>query len=397
MQSRLNYLLPAIGILLLELPACLPSTASFQHQSNPPTSPSPSFKLAQTGDASEIYSDESLKTFQDMLRLARELNDRPMEGMALVGIGSTYVYQRKFTQAIDHLEPGLKIAREMNDRLSEKRAVMNLSVAYANIGQADKTTLYAQELLKIAQQDNDLPLQGVALQSLGVAKFSQGKYQQVIPYYEQSLQIFQQVQDFERAAIVATGLSEVYSALKQPDKAMEYLRLSQELSKKVSSRFNTSQTLSDEAAKLLAIQPTDPWNVVVGKAISSRQLGRIDEAIAAFARYGEMFRTDPTAAQYSRIAQELTRQMRSLNLKGGVYIHQIAAGGSAAQKGLAVGDIVISYNGQPISNMPEFVAARDRAPKDKPLEVTYLRLEGKQFRRYTAIMNHPMGAGLMPI
>jgi S1-C subfamily serine protease len=107
--------------------------------------------------------------------------------------------------------------------------------------------------------------------------------------------------------------------------------------------------------------------------------------------------TDPTAEQYSRVAQEFTRQMRSLNVKGGLYIYQLVPGSAAAQNNLAVGDIVITYDGQPISTMPEFVAVRDRVPKGKMLEVVYLRLEGNQFRRYTKTVNNPMGAGLMPI
>ena len=353
--------------------------------------------IAQVRSPAVVYNDESLKTYQDMLTLARDLKDRKLEGMALVGIGSIYLYQEKFPQAIAHLEPGLKIAREMKDRLAEKRALMNLAVAYANV-QADKSFAYAQDLLAIAKQENDLPLQGIALQGLGVGEALRKNYQQAIPYYEQSLKLFQQVQDTERQANVLTALSEVYSMLKQSDKAMEYLNQSEALSKVAPNRSRTPQNLSDETAKLLAIQPNDPWNVVVGKAISSRQLDRLDEAISSFARYGEMFKaTDPTAEQYSHVAQQFTRQMRSLNVKGGVYIHQIVPGGSAAQKGLAVGDIMISLNGQPISNMPEFVAVRDRAIQGKPLLAEYLRLEGNQFQRYSKSVNNLMEVELMPI
>ena len=398
MRLPLSWLLLLASTLPLGLTACLPSTASLQAPQDTSTPFQNRSHLAQNLSPLEAYSDESLKTYQDMLTLARDRKDRKLEGMALVGIGSIYLYQEKFTQAIAHLEPGLKIAREMKDRLAEKRALMNLTVAYANV-QADKSFAYAQDLLAIAKQENDLPLQGVALQGLGVAEALRKNYQQAIPYYEQSLKIFRQVQDTERQANVLTGLSEVYSMLKQPDKAMEYLNQSEALSSKVApNRSRTPQNSSDETTKLLAIQPNDPWNVVVGKAISSRQLDRLDEAISSFARYGEMFKaTDPTAEQYSHVAQQFTRQMRSLNVKGGVYIHQIVPGGSAAQKGLAVGDIMISLNGQPISNMPEFVAVRDRAIQGKPLLAEYLRLEGNQFQRYSKSVNNLMEVELMPI
>lgn len=318
--------------------------------------------------------------------------------MALVGIGSIYLYQEKFTQAVEYLEPGLKIAREMKDRRSEKRALLNLSVVYANIGAADKAIPYAQALLAIAKQENDRSLQGVALQGLGVAEALKRNYRQAIPYYEQSLNAFRQTKDSEREAFVLSALGEVYIQLGETDKGAVYLEQSRAVSQKAPKPTQVPQGQSEEVTKLLAIQPTDSWNVVVGKAISSRQLGRIDEAIASFARYGEMFKaTDPTAKQYSRVAQAFIQQMRSLNVKGGVYIYQLVVGSAAAQKGLAVGDIIVSLNGQPISTMTEFVAVRDRATKNKPLEIDYLRLEGKQFRRYSATVNNQMGAALMPI
>ena len=108
--------------------------------------------------------------------------------------------------------------------------------------------------------------------------------------------------------------------------------------------------------------------------------------------------TDPTAVQYSRTAQQFTRQLTNLRLEGGVYIYELIAGGAAAQAGLAVGDIVIEYNGQTIKNMKDLTAVRDSTPKSQLLKVVYLRLESDgQFSRYTATVTHPMGAGFMPI
>jgi|GEM_PF-4652447 len=398
MRLPLNWLLLLAATLPLNLTACLPSTASLQAPQDTSTPSQQRSHLAQNLSPSEAYSDESLKTYQDMLTLARDRKDRKLEGMALVGIGSIYLYQEKFTQAIEHLEPGLKLAREMKDVLSEKRALMNLSVAYTNIGQADKAIPHAQGLLAIAKQENDISLQGVALQGLGVAEALKKHYQQAITYYEQSLNAFHQLQDTEREAFILSAMGEVYTQMGQPEKGIAYQERSRALSQKAPKRTESPKGQAEEVTKLLAIQPTDSWNVVAGKAISSRQLGRIDEAIASFARYGEMFKaTDPTAEQYSRVAQAFTRQMRSLNVKGGVYIHQIVPGESAAQKGLAVGDIMINLNGQSISTMPEFVAVRDRATRGKSLEIVYLRLNGNQFRRYTTTVSNPMGAALMPI
>ena len=148
----------------------------------------------------------------------------------------------------------------------------------------------------------------------------------------------------------------------------------------------------------LKFEPTDSWNVVIGKAVTLRQLGYTDAAIATFAAYGEMFAaTDPTAEGYSQIAQKFTRQLKSLKVKGGVYIYEIVAGGSAEQEGLEVGDIIIRYNDRSIANMQQLKVAKEAAAQDTSLEVVYLRLEGKKFRKYTKTVDNPMKAKLMPI
>jgi tetratricopeptide (TPR) repeat protein len=385
--------------LILGLMACSSPTVGQRSTVSSLSSKASSSTESAQNIYTQAYDSESLQTYQEMLKLSQELKDRKMEGMALVGLGSIFLYQENFTQAITYLESGLKIVQVESDRLSEKRALMNLSVAYANIGQGAKALPYAQALLKIAEKDNDVPLQAVALQGIGASQASQGNFPQAIPAYEKSLKLFQQVGDGEREAIVLSALGEAHTAIGDSAKGIAYQEQSGVIAKKASrNSTGTPDNRADEADKLLAIQPGDTWEVVVGKAISARQLGKIDAAIAAFARYGEMFKaSDPSAEQYSQVAQEFTRQIRSLNVKGGVYIHQLVPNGSAAQGRLAIGDIIIQYNGRPVSTMPEFIAVRDRVPQGKMLEVVYLRLEGKQFRRYTQMVNNPMGAGLMPI
>lgn len=338
----------------------------------------------------EAYNDESLKTYQDLLQLARDSNERQLEGMALVSIGSIYLFQEQFAQAIAHLEPGLKIAEEFNDLVSQKRALINLSSAYLNIGEPDKTTQITQKLLAIAERENDLTVKAAGLHALGSADFYRGNFQQSIDYYQQSLAIAEQLQDKESMAILLAALGEVYLALGDSATAAKYIERSQEI-KRASQQTNANE--------LLTIQPSDTWNIVVAKAISLRQLGRQDDAVAAFKQYGEMFAaTDSTTEQYSRTAQQFTQQLGNLGLAGGVYIYEIVPGGTASQAGLKVGDIVIEYNGKTITNMNELESVRDNAPQSVPLTITYLRLgTDGMFNSYRATVSNPMGAGFMPI
>ena len=150
----------------------------------------------------------------------------------------------------------------------------------------------------------------------------------------------------------------------------------------------------------LVIQDSDPWDIVVAKAISLRQLGRTSEAIAAFSRYGDMFAdSDPTAHQYARTAQQFTLQLDSLAVTGGVYLYEIAANGAADQAELQVGDIIVIYGDRPVTTMPDLVDALQSTTPRESISLTVLRMvETGTFQRQThQVSGGPLGAGMMPI
>ncbi len=150
----------------------------------------------------------------------------------------------------------------------------------------------------------------------------------------------------------------------------------------------------------LIIQSSDPWNIVVAKAISLRQLGRTTEAVAAFSRYSDMFaEKDPTAKQYSQTAQQFTIQLNNLRVEGGVYLYEVIKGGVADKAGLKVGDIIIGYSDNNIANMNDITKALQKTPADNHVRLTYLRMSDTgEFEHQTiTIKAGSLGVGIMPI
>lgn len=151
----------------------------------------------------------------------------------------------------------------------------------------------------------------------------------------------------------------------------------------------------------LEIRPTDTWNEVVGKAISLRQFGRTAEAVAAFDRYGQMFSSrDPTAAGYARVAQAFTLARAGLGVEGGVYVFQVGEPSAARAAGLAVGDVIVEYNGRTIQRMPEMMEEMAATRPGNWVRVSYLRHDdatGRFTPEIASVEGGPLGAGMMPI
>lgn len=180
-------------------------------------------------------------------------------------------------------------------------------------------------------------------------------------------------------------------------------RLVVERAEIVEEAKNLRDTALDEYAKLnekLVIQTSDPWNVVVGKAVSLRQLGRTTEAVAAFSRYADMFsKKDPTAKQYSRTAQQFTIQLDKLGISGGVYLYEVMQSGVADRAGLKVGDIIVGYGDRTIANMNDITMALRDSLIGNSVRLTYFRMSDVGvFQRQTVTINSgSLGVGMMPI
>lgn len=180
----------------------------------------------------------------------------------------------------------------------------------------------------------------------------------------------------------------------------ELLRRKAHLTEKLKNLRDKSLDRYGDMNKQLVINPEDPWNIVVAKAISLRQLGRVAEAAAAFSRYGELFgKSDPTAKAYSETAQRFTVRIKYLGVEGGVYIYNAKGDGKGAKSGLNAGDIVTRYNGQVVSNMFDFINAEKDTPPGTHIRLNYLRLQkGGEFRHETAEADGwPLGIEIMPI
>ena len=189
----------------------------------------------------------------------------------------------------------------------------------------------------------------------------------------------------------------------------ELLKESEVLSKQRAGLVEEGQNLLEqdldeyrEINKELIINPTDTWDVVVAKAISLRQFGRIDEAVDAFTKYEDFFtKTDSTAEQYAHTARQFTRQIDSLGVvDGAVYIFDVMAGSVAAKGGLAIGDILIEFNGQKVRNTNDAEAVLQNMPIGEPIEIVFLRLDKQNVfhsQKITVIAQSSLGIGLMPI
>ena len=124
------------------------------------------------------YYRELIALQSNSLTIAREMNDRRGEGVALKSLGNAYNNLGQYEQAIDHYQQSLTIAREIGDRQGEGKALNNLGNAYNNLGQYEQAIDHHQQCLTIAREIGNRRGEGNALGSLGDAYNYLGQYEQ---------------------------------------------------------------------------------------------------------------------------------------------------------------------------------------------------------------------------
>ncbi|HEX6100449.1 MAG TPA: PDZ domain-containing protein [Thermoanaerobaculia bacterium] len=243
----------------------------------------------------------------------------------------------------------------------------------------------------LAEQRLSLSVRGLTLQSR-LAFLYALRVLDAIPEQEPALHTLRILQ---RPRSIDAGLVEITRGLAEllREKAAFDVRLAQ------ARDTELARGLADLEA-MLTIQPTDQRNEVVGKAISLRQLGRVQDAEQAFLKYGAMFGAkDPTARLYATVAQAFTRQAGELHVHGGVYLFEVNAG-AAATAGLRRGDVITEYGLFPVTNPNDLTAAIAKHAGDPkvPLHVLRYREDTKRFDRLSMhVFTGKLDAGLASI
>ncbi|NEU76423.1 CHAT domain-containing protein [Hassallia byssoidea VB512170] len=180
--------------------------------------------LGNLGVAYDSLGDypKAIEYQQQRLAIAREIKDRQGEGQSLGNLGNAYHSLRDYPKAIEYQQQHLAIAREIKDRKSEGKALGNLGLAYYDLGNYPKAIEYQKQHLAIAREIKDRGSEGAALGNLGLAYYSLGDYPKAIEYLQQILAIAREIKDRQSEGNALGNLGIAYHSLGDYPKAIEY-------------------------------------------------------------------------------------------------------------------------------------------------------------------------------
>ncbi len=139
--------------------------------------------LARMGDPQQAIDD-----FQQMLTIAREINNHSAQLRALNGIAALHASYYNFTQASDYFREALEVARHIGDERGIADTLNRLGDFYYNLGELELASACFHEAQELSLTLKDEPLRLEAADGLAKIMLQQGEIAAAIERYKEITQ-----------------------------------------------------------------------------------------------------------------------------------------------------------------------------------------------------------------
>ncbi|WP_431135308.1 tetratricopeptide repeat-containing sensor histidine kinase [Psychroserpens mesophilus] len=154
--------------------------------------------------------DKALSNYNTYLSIAKKLNNKNEEIIALVNIGTVEIEIKDFNNGIKNLDKALTLAKEKKNNFYIAAILNNLGMAYKSKKEYATSLNYYQEAVDYAVQANSKYTQATALNSLGKVSLILEDYDLAKIYSNQGLQLAKEISAIEWQADAFETLSKIH-------------------------------------------------------------------------------------------------------------------------------------------------------------------------------------------
>jgi tetratricopeptide (TPR) repeat protein len=148
--------------------------------------------------------EEAADSYEESLKLSKQLHDDKSHARALRQLGNLKLRQSKWKEAIACFEHSYKISQENGEPLDEAYALNSLAAAYFHTAAWRKMETACEHALALAEKMNDDDLTACVYNNLGAMYNLQGQWDKALTALQKSLPLFEKLGD-------RRGLAETYN------------------------------------------------------------------------------------------------------------------------------------------------------------------------------------------
>ena len=265
----------------------------------------------------------AIASWQQALKLYRELADLRSEGQTLLSLGDAYRSLGEYDRAIDYYRQS--IALEVPDRSIESYASIHLGYVYWLLGEYKVSIQHSERGLITAKEIENNLLETVALNNLGSAYKSICQYDRARDYHDRSLNLAINIEYPKGQADALGNLGNLYQALNKPLEALASHEQNLELARAMDDRSAEANALGNLGWAYYALADYPKAKQYHQRYLElARELGDLQGEARAignlgsvYYRYGQYTKAIKNYQQYlNRATQMNDRQGKVIALSG---------------------------------------------------------------------------------
>lgn len=161
----------------------------------------------------------------------------------LSGIGSAYMYQHRYNEALTYYNQSLEIGKIIRDEYLTFYALWGIGIAYDHKGRYDEALDYYRKSLEIGTKIGEDRYVAEIFMNTGNVYSSKKQYVEALEYYNKSLEIGRKIGDEQVIAKTLCSIGVLFLNQGRYDEAWEYFIKSLEISTKIGEDDTTARTL----------------------------------------------------------------------------------------------------------------------------------------------------------
>lgn len=189
-------------------------------------SPVDSLKLIANRELSIEYmrksTEKAIDYAEKALMLAKKLQNKREEGIALNLAGLGYSYLGNLSLSLDYYHQSLKIREALGDLKLVSASLNNIGTIYVRQGEHNKAIETYLRALKIRQETGDLNGQSQTLNNLGICYQRLGNSEKSLDYHLKGLEIKYKLGDEELIASSLMNIGRLNANINRLDEALDY-------------------------------------------------------------------------------------------------------------------------------------------------------------------------------
>ncbi len=228
----------------------------------------------------------AIDSFEELIKKAKEIDDRKSEEGALRRIGHVYREIQQYERAREYFERSLEIAEKIDYDEGVADANRGLGYLHWRSGKFDEAIKHYESAIKVAKDLKNKRILSITYIEMANLYSNKGDKELAIQYYKRSLPTLIEHRSYRELARAYNNIGDSYMKMDEWDKAIEYFEKCSENAKKINNKMYIGWSYFNRAEALACRGDTDEAMSYAKRA--EKILKHLNDKIGLAATYKSM-------------------------------------------------------------------------------------------------------------